>query len=203
MMHYRYGRFKISDYWMSLVAITVLVVFAFASIMLKLSILFVFFPLIYAFVWLWVILASTCERFTLCDDTIVVSRGKQSHTITLPLELTLVISYADICPPLARRTAFGKQTHILKQKYAVSILRRMPLEDTLEALHRNYVQIYTTSTIQTVFEGYLYIYGFVCNRSLLAQLTNNRRCHLIIPESLSALVGVDWIGTRVHIDKGY
>lgn len=200
MKNLRYGKFRFGDYNMSWGAIILLMLFAAASLILDLSFLFFLFPTVFAVVWLWVILVPHREQFVLHGDTIAVYAGKKSRSIALPLELTLVVSYADICPPLAIRTAVGDQTHILKDKYAVSILQDVPLDAALEALHRNYIQRYTTSTIQTVFDDYRFVYSFVCNQSLLDELIANRKCSLIIPESLFERISVDSSIVNVYID---
>lgn len=114
-----------------------------------------------------------------------------------------VVSYADICPPLAVRTVVGNQTHILKDKFAVSILKEMPAEVALEILHRNRAQKYTNSNIQTVFDDYRYIYSFVCDQSLFDELIANRECLLIIPESLIGVISFDQNTINVRIDSGH
>ena len=202
MEYYRYGKFRHGDYCISWVGIAVLLFFSIGSIMLKLSFLFVVFPLVYAVVWLWVILAPHREKFIMCDHSITVLLGKKTRTIILPSELTLVVSYADVCPPLTLRTAIENQTHILKDKYAVSILQKMPLDVAIEALHRNQIHNYTTSIVQRVFDDYRYIYGFVCNQSQIDRLIANQNCLLIIPESLQEKISVDQSIVDVHIDSG-
>lgn len=202
MEYYRYGKFRPGDYCISWVGIAVLLFFSIGSIMLELSFLFVVFPSVYAVVWLWVILAPHREKFIMCDNAIAVLLGKKTRTIILPSELTLVVSYADVCPPLTLRTAIGNQTHILKDKYAVSILQKIPLDVALEALHRNQIQNYTTSIVQRVFDDYRYIYSFVCNQSQIDRLIANRNCLLIIPESLQEKISVDQSIVDVHIDSG-
>lgn len=202
MKYYRYGVFRPGDYCMSWVGMVVLPFFSIASIVLDLSFLLVIFPTVYAMAWLWVILAPHREQFVICNDSITALFGNKTHTIILPSELTLVVSYADICPPLTKRTAVGKETHILKDKYAISILQKTPVDVAIEALHRNHVQTYTTSIIQTVFDDYRYIYSFVWNQSPFDKLIANRKCQLIIPESLVGRIPVDPSIMNVHIDMG-
>ncbi len=203
MKKYRYGKFRFRDYCMSWGSIALLLFYSIASVILDLFPLFIIFPMAYAVVWLWTILAPHCEQFVLCNDAIYIFHGKKTHTINLPSKLTLVVSYADICPPLAIHTAIGNRTHILKDKYAISILQKMPLDVALEGLHRNYVQKYTISSIQTVFESYRYIYSCVCDNSLIEELTSNREYQLIIPESLLGVVSIDASVENVHVDMGY
>lgn len=203
MKYYRYGKFRPSDYWESWVAIAGLLMFSSVSLILKSSFFFVLFPAIYAVIWLWTIIAPNCERFAMCDESITTFLGKRTRTILLPSELTLVVSYADICPPFAKRTAVGNQTHVLKDKCAISILQKAPLNVVLESLHQNQARKYTTSMIQTVFDDYRYIYSFVCEQSLFEKLITSRECQLIIPESLLEAISVDSSIVNVHIDMGY
>ena len=203
MKNRRLGKFRFHDYCISWTSIALLLLFSIASIVLELSFLFVIFPSVYAVIWLGVILVPHCEQFTISSDAITIFFGKKTQTIRLPSELTLVVSYADVCPPLTMRTAVGNQTHILKDKFAVSILQKMPVEVALETLHRNRVQKYTTSRIRTVFDDYRYIYSFVCNQSLFDALIANRKCLLIVPESLSKVISFESSIENVHIDLGH
>lgn len=203
MKNRRFGKFRLRDYCISWISIVLLLLFSIASTVLELSFLFVIFPIVYAVIWLGIILLPHREQFAINSDSITVFLGKKTQTIRLPSELTLVVSYADICPPLAMRTAVGNQTHILKDKFAVSILQKMPVDVALESLHKNRVQKYTTSRIQTVFDDHRYIYSFVCNQSLLDELIANRECLLIIPESLFNVISFDPSIMNVHIDTGH
>lgn len=157
--------------------------------------------MIYSVAWVWLILSPQLEQFVIDSDIIISRFGRKKHTINLPNELTLVISYADICPPFAVRTAIGNRTHILKGKYAVSILHKLPLNIALEKLHSNYVKTYTTSTIQRVFISHQYIYSFVCDdQSLLSRLIMNKQCQLIVPESLRDQISVDLHPINTYVD---
>ena len=157
----------------------------------------------YAAIWLGIIVVSNCEQFVISGDSITAFLGKKAKTFSLPSELTLVVSYADVCPPFAMRTAVGNQTHILKDKFAISILQKMPVEVALEILHRNRVHKYTTSSIRAVFDDCRYIYSFVCTQYLFDELIANRKCLLIIPESLLGGISFDPSLVNVHIDTGH
>ena len=197
----RYGQFRHSDYCVSYLGMAVLLLFSVASIIVDLSWIFIAFPIVLVVFWLLSILMPHRERFIVDHDTITIFRGKNTYTITLPSELILVISYADIAPLFAVRTAARGQTHILRDKYAVSILHETTPETVLEALHRNHLQTYTTSTIQNVFDDFHYIYGFVCNQTLLNQILHNRKCTLIIPASLLPKMSIDAIVANMYVDE--
>ena len=203
MKNKRFGDFRFCDYCVSWISIVVLLLFSIACLVLKLSFLFAIFPFVYAVIWLVSILIPHREQFAINNDTITTFVGKRRQTICIPSELTLIISYADICPPLAVRTAYGNETHILKDKFAVSILQKMPKEKALEILHQSRVQMYTTSVIRTAFDDYHYIYSFVCNQSLLDELIANRECLLIVPETLSKKISFGSCIDNVYIDQGH
>ena len=203
MRNRRLGKFRFGDYYSSWVAIVMMLLYSTASIILELSPLFVFFPLLCVIIRLVAIFVPHCERFTINGDSISVFRGRQTETIRLPEELTLIVSYADVCPPLTIRTAVGNQTHILKDKFAVSILKKMRLEDTLELLHRNCMRKYTISSIRNAFDEHCIYYSFVCNRFLLDALIDNKKCLLIVPQSLSMVVPFESMFENVHIDQGH
>ena len=203
MRNRRLGKFRFGDYFSSWVSVVILLLFSTASIMLELPFLFVIFPSLYAIIWLGVILVPHCEQFSINSDSISVFWGRQTKTIHLPSEFTLIVSYADVCPPLTIRTAYGNQTHILKDRFAVSILQKMPVEFALETLHQNRIQKYTTSSIRTVFDDHRYIYSFVCDQFLFDALIDSKKCLLIVPESLSKVIAFELSVENVYIDSGH
>ena len=204
MEYFRYGKFKFSDYYVSFLVIVALLVFAFSSILLNLPFFYVAIPVFYAIIRLSFIIMPHLERFSIQNKSIIVSKwGKKTYTIGLPEELTIVISYVDISPPLAVQNGIGNTTHTLSKRYAVSIMHKMPLETVLGELHRSYIKRHTTSTIKTIFDGYRYIYGFVCNQVLFDELIANRKCLIIIPESLLEKLSVDSGAVEMYIEKGY
>ena len=203
MRNYRYGKFRVKDYCISWFAIALLLLYAIASVIFNVSLVFSIVSMAYAIVWLCVILSPHREQFTLSNDVITTFHGKKIHKIILPSELVLVVSYVDICPPFAVHTAIGNRTHILKDKYAISILRKMSLDTVLEGVHRGYVQKYTTSSIRNVFDGDRHLYSCVCNETLIKELITGRECLLIIPESLRNEISIDISAVDVFVDVGY
>lgn len=201
MRNRRLGKFRFGDHYISWASIVILLLFSTASIMLELPFLFVIFPFVYAMIWLGVILVPYCEEFSINSDSISSFWGKRTKTVYLPVKLVLIVSYADICPPLTVRTSFGNQTHILKDKFAVSVLQEMPADVVLEMLHRNRVQKYTLSGIRALFDDSRYIYSFVCNQSLFDELIADRKCLLIIPKSLSEVISFNRGNVNVRIDR--
>jgi hypothetical protein len=187
----RYGKFRFSDYYLSWITIVFFGLFSILFIVFDLNPVFSIFSMGYAVFWLWRILYPQREKFMIQKDQITVFKGKRISTIELPLELMLVLSYADVCPPFAVRTSVGNPTHILKDKISVSILTKMPVDSVVNTLHQNYIQKYTMSRIQSVFDDFRYVYSFVCNQDMLNQLFVGRKCSLIIPKSLKELISFD------------
>ena len=199
----RLGNFKFGDYLISWISMVIMLLFSTVSIVLELPLWLVIIPLVYVIIWLAVILVPHCEQFSINSSTIYVFWGQAEKTIVLPNELTLILSYADVCPPLAVLTPFGKETHILKDKVFVSILQNMPANYILDALHRSRIQKHTASSIRRIFNDYYIIYSFVCDQFLFDALTDNRRCSVIVPESLSKVLSFDYIAENVYIDYGH
>lgn len=199
----RYGEFHLRDYRTSIIGIIVLIVFAVASSATNLPYFFVVLPVLYAFIWIYGIVSPNLERFCINNGKIITQKCKKKQEISIPSELCLIVSYVDISPPLVKRTAFGNETHILKGKYAITILQRMPIETAIKHLHKNYIRKYTTSTIKTCFDEYLYVYSFVGNQTLLNQLLSIRNCVLIVPESLLNRVSINPNCTSIYVDVGY
>lgn len=200
MKNYRYGIFNASDYCITWISVVFLLLFSVASLILDLSFFFVAVPIAYDLILLWKILIPHTEQFVLNKNEIIVYKGKKEYLIALPTKITLVVSYADICPPFAKRISLWNQTHILKDKYAVSILRDISPERVFDTLHQCPAQQYTTSTVQTVFDDYQYIYSFVCNQSLIEKLVARKQCVVIVPQSLFSKVSIDSKKAEVYID---
>lgn len=201
MKIYRRGKFRFKDYTLDWLAIALLLVFSITSLILDLSLLFSIFPMVYAAMWLWQIFVSGYERFIINHNSITVLRGRKHYTINIPSELTLVVSHVDICPPLAFHTAVGARTHILEDRFAISILRELPLDTAIEILHRNNVRKCTTSSIRVAVDDYHFVYSFLCDQTLFDKLTLNRKCLLIIPESLLNAIPVDPGTIDVYVDS--
>lgn len=205
MENRRYGKFRLIDYCESWIVILILLIYTAIGFILQQSALSVMnvILMVFALIWIWKIVSPNLERFSIKDDKIIVRKGKSKREISISSELCLIISYADICPPLSKRISFRDNTHILNGRYAVTILKKMQIETVLERLHQVQITKYTTSTIETFFDGELYIYSFVCNHELLDQLLNGRECDLIIPESLLKKVDFELSYENIYIDLGY
>ena len=73
MKFFRYGKFSFADYWGSWISIIILLAYSVCCIVLHLSLIFVFFSLVYAFIWLIKILVTINESFMIVDNDIIIS----------------------------------------------------------------------------------------------------------------------------------
>lgn len=203
MEYRRYGRFRFRDYLSAWFAIVFLFAVAVSGFFADIQFFLTIWPLVLSMIMAWSIYKPNRERFSIFGDTITILQGRKKKKVTIPSEPTLIVSYADVCPPLAKRIGYGNQTYMLKGRYAVSILQKIPLETALKRLHQNYTRKYAISTVEASFEEYLYVYSFVSNQELLDKLLDGRNCQIIIPETLLNQISIDLRQKNVHIDTGY
>ena len=203
MKHKRYGKFRFSDYISGWIAILITLGLTIAGILTDIKIYLLVCPILVLISMAWSIYKLNSESFSISGDEIIITRGKKEEKIFIPLNPTLIVSYADVCPPLAKRISYGLPTYMLKGRYAISILNNMPLETAMEKLHKNYVRKYANSTVEEVFNGQLFVYSFVGNQQILDELLNNRNCQIIIPQSLLNKIPIDTQQSNVYVDNGY
>lgn len=203
MKEYRYSTFRLADNLRPLTAICIFVLFSVMSTVLNLSFFFTLVPALLAFLYAWQIMQLHREQFVLRSDLILVFMGRKTHTISLPAKITCVISYADVCTPLDTPASLRGALHTQRNRYAVSILQRMPPASVLEALHRTHAKRYTTIMVKNAFEPHLFIYSFVCNQSMIDILVAGRDCLFILPESLKEQVFIRQEAADVPIDMDY
>lgn len=203
MEYRRYGKFSFGDYKSALFAIPFMIFVGIGGLLTDFPIFLSIFPILFSIIMAWSIYQPHRERFSVCGDTIVIRQGQKEREVKIPSNPVLVVSYADLCPTIAKRFSSGNQTYLLKGKYAVSILQKMPLETALERLHPPHLRKYTSSKIEELFDEHYFIYSFVCNQALLDELLINRDCQLIIPKSLLEHVPIDYRRADIHIDTEY
>lgn len=202
MEYKRYGKFRFRDYTSSWFAIVFLFVLVVDGILTDTQFYLLIWPLLLLIIMAWSIYKPNSERFLISSDTITIMQGRKEQKVSIPSEPTLIVSYADVCPPLAKRIGYGNQTYMLKGRYAISILQKITLETAFERLHQNYTRKYTISTVEECFDEY-YVYSFVGNQEMLDKLLANRNCQIIIPETLLNQISIDLHQINVHIDTGY
>jgi hypothetical protein len=204
MKYRRYGKFRFSDY------ITTWVAFAFFMVLIVFALLtntphyWLILPLLFSIYMVWSVYQPNSEYFLIDEDTITIMRGRKRRKVSIPSESILVVSYADVCSSLTKSVSYGNQTYMLKGRYAISILHKIPLESVLEELHSRHATKYTNTAIEVSFnEQYPYVYSFVCNQAILDKLIDNGTYQIIIPETLLKQISIDSDKSNVHIDWGY
>lgn len=203
MEYRRYGKMRMSDYTLSWIVILILLLCSVAGLVFKASVFWVILPILLAVIRFLTIWLPNRETFSI-QDGVITARSelrRKVRIIELPQELTLIISLADLCPPFAIRTAVDHQTHILKDKYAVTILKQLPLAQALEHLHRNGMRKHSMRSVQNVFDEHQILYSCVCDQTLLGRLTEGRDCLVILPEALAGAVNADLIGAKVYVER--
>lgn len=203
MEYRRYGKFRFFDYtstWLVIVFLCGLIVVGFLT---ETQFYLMIWPILLLVIMVWSIYKPNNERFSISGGTIIIMRGRKKDKIDIPSEPTLIVSYADICPPLAKRMSYGNQTYMLKGRYAISILQKIPLEIAIVRLHENYTRKYTNSTVEACFDEHLYVYSFVGNQEIVDKLIANNKCQIIIPESLLSQLPINLNQINAHIDAGY
>lgn len=200
MKYHRYGSFRFSDYWSSWTVILVFLFFSVSGAALNFSTIFIIFPLFLILIRLGNIIIPHSERFYIQDNRITISFLKRKRTVAIPPNSVLVISLADIAPPFAVRTATNNSTHILKEKYAVSIIQDIQVDGVLKELHHFTIKQYTMTVIQNRFKAYQLVYSFVCTQDILDQLTQGKECSVVIPQSLYQKEIFDFRNMNVVVD---
>ena len=181
-MRYRYGRFRFFDYTGSWIAILICVCMATLSLLVNLywgALVWFIIPIPH----LLCIILPHFERYEFKDGEICARTLLGEKKITLPEEVTLVISYADIAPPLAVRT-YANTTHILREKYWVSILIKSDASKLDDSLSQNrLVTKFVSTHVGLSVPEHMQIYGFVLDFEIVLQL-KDKAYNVLIPKSL-------------------
>lgn len=192
----RYGKLYWKDYKYTFVSICGFILLAIVCFAIELAFSYGFFVIVFAIMWTILIVHPYRERFTVCDHFILVRQGKHTHEIPLPPNIIVVFSQADI------RDTFSVQSYLLRNKYAISLLRNNSLEDILQILHANRAKKYTNSSIEAASTHSL-IYSFVYNEYAFTQILKHGVSKVIIPESLVNQIDLSAFGCSVFIDEGF
>lgn len=209
-MYKRYGVFRITDYrnqCFELIAIgTALAIYVMCMLVLPLDrmLLICLLPAVIRviatayFIW-----NSSRECFDIVDDTIIVQKGKMKYLKKIPEELTLIISYADVCEsgyviPMGMPEKW--MPYAMEGKYGLSIFKSMDMKEVIKRVHSHDIGRDTMNTIKAAFEEHQFIYSFVYEEALLKEIARNRKVNLLMPKSLLDEVQINLqIGT-IYID---
>ena len=105
-MYRRYGEFRFRDYISAWFAISLLLVLMVVGVLTEIQVYWLIWPLFFILIMGWSIYKPNSECFLIFSDTITVVQGRQKRNITIPPEATIILSYADVCPPLAKRIGY-------------------------------------------------------------------------------------------------
>ena len=198
MLHLRYGRIRITDCLSSLIVPVMCLILGIVAMALGLYTSGSIYFAASGFALLTII-HPYLERYSICDNVIVIKRLFASSKIDIPANTVIVITQADIHPP------FSHQSLFIKEELAISILQEMPLNEALNLLHGKHPSqhIYTNSTIENSVDEWRFVYSFIQNDTVLTQLFQRTNCCVIIPASISGKVDVESLPTEVYIDSDY
>lgn len=196
MLNCRYGKFNPGDHmglWVYIGFTLILSAGCIYYIVLGISVLSAVGCLIalnaLTLVYLLIIILSYRERFSIENGVITVQKGRKTSKTVIPDEVTVIVSYAEICNGFLSGSPQRNKIHIMKDKYAVTLLQKTVPDFVFERLHGDLMRMrkykYTTNIIKNwLFEPWRYIYSFVCDEELLNKVLAGRSCLLVIPESL-------------------
>ena len=226
MKYRRYGTFRFKDYWacwLGIVCFSLFLVFSILTYNMGTdltSILVLIVSLLCLLYLLWGIFSPHHEFFLLYGDKIIAHKGRTSVNIPLPSQLTIVISLADLWLPLSRKMGIsivGKDSIILKDKYAVTLLLPSSADFVSEGIGptitRRYSTTYATphqkgslpqlyaSTVESAFPHH-FLYSFVCTPSFLNSFLQGRNCLIYMPSSLSDIFPLP-PEIPVHVDPNW
>lgn len=196
MQHRRYGKFDARNYILALSGTGCLSFLAVAGMVRGYVFLRCTYMIVLCIIYLFLIMRPYCEWFAVQNGSIVSYRHRHASEILIPPECILIITRASIRDP------FSIQAFSLKNKYAISILRPMPLEKVLCTLHAYRATKYTNSTIENDFTN-MFVYSFLAQEEVFSQIVEQRVSRVIIPESLMKQFDVGKLKCEVYIDYGY
>lgn len=202
MQYRRYGKFLLKDYYGGWFGISIFLLIAFTSFKTGIPKYLVIWPIFLAVIMAWGIIEPNKECFSVSDNVIDIKKGRKHSQIILPQEITVIVSYADVCSALAKRVEIGNSNYMLKGRYAVSILGKIPTETVLEALHAKYVHRYTNCCVEELLKNN-FIYSCVCDQELLEKILSGKRYTLILPETLVPKLNLTRLKGNIYIDKGF
>lgn len=202
MKYRRYGKFLLKDYYSGWFGILLFLLIAFTGSKNGIQKYLVIWPIFLAVMMARGIIEPNKEWFSVSDDVIDIKKGRKRYQIILPQEIIVIVSYTDVCSDLAKRVGIGNSNYMLKGRYAVSILRKLPVETVLETLHAKYAYRYTNCFIEEQLKRN-FIYSFVCDQELLEKIVSGKRYTLILPETLVHKLNLTRLKGDIYIDKGF
>lgn len=142
------------------------------------------------------------EKFSVNQTSLMVYKSRTIKEIILPVKMTVVLSYADMCTDLAKRVTLVNQTYMLKGEWSISLLEDVSVNKVIERLHGKGAWRYTNCWVEELLKSH-FIYSFVCNQSVLEEVLSDKNYTLIIPETLLHKIDIQKIKGEIYIDKGF
>lgn len=178
-MRYRYGKLNADDYIFIFLPGGVIIAASLFLLMIgdDTSLLYSYVGLVIGISLIAAAIFPRLERYSISEDKICISRGLASGEISLPVEMLIIISDADLASNPAAKF------RVLHGRCAVTILHKLPIEFVLHKIHKNHSTWYTNATIEATCASE-YVYSYVVEENMLGDLLSERNCTVIIPESL-------------------
>ena len=204
-MQKKYGKFHFKDYisgWIATLIFFLIMCFGINTdlhilLLVLPTLLFIYFPLS--------IIIPNQEKFAIHNDVITIKKITKTQQFIIPDNCVIVVAYADFCPFFVKRFQTGNQTYMLKERCSVTILQNNSIDYVLDKLHHQYAKRYTTTSVEKSFDTESdLIYSFVCTNEQLENLIKDRKCQVIIPETLKNKVNLKKTGSATIIyDEGF
>lgn len=128
MKHKRYGTMKLKNHLSNCFCDCFFLLFGIACIAFGISGISAFVFLFIAIFDIALTLTPYREEFAVSHGTVTVYEKGEIKHIILPDQMTIVISYADMCTDLAKRVTLYNSTYMLKGEWAVSLLEDISAE---------------------------------------------------------------------------
>ena len=108
----------------------------------------------------------------------------------------LVISLADV------HELFGHQSFLISEKYAISIIDKLPIQTVIDGLFDGYSSQYryTNSTIERTLSSN-FVYSFVFDKNDLERVLTDSKCDIVIPKSILDTNGLTNYMTHIYLDN--
>lgn len=194
MFDLRYGIPSVKDCFLSLLLISLLFVLGTLS--------FLFSNFYYGIIFFAVGIGTLIyifwpyfERFLIENNRIIIRKFKKESQIDIPHTPTVVISEADV------HELLGHQSFYLHNKYAITILDNLSVDDTLGLLFSRFASHYryTNSTIERQLTDH-FVYSFAIDKGNIKQILERINCSVIIPQSLVVSNDLSDLRSNVYID---
>lgn len=142
------------------------------------------------------ILFPYAEWYYIESNTIHVKKLGKEYSINIPADSVLVISLADV------HELFGHQSFLLSEKYAVSIIDKLPIQTVIDGLFDGYSSQYryTNSTIERTLSSN-FVYSFVFDKNDLERVLTDSKCDIVIPKSILDTNGLTNYTTHIYLDN--